>query len=210
MEVLIAGSGRDEVAMKQRGSRPRPRILPVEEPDEATSATLAQTLVSTSDRPLTIFRTLAHHPRLLKRFNVLGGLFMVHGELTARERELVVLRVAWRSRSGYEWGQHVLIARQAGIDDATIAAVADQDSALWTSAERDLFRFVDELLDTADVSDAMWDAQRARWTDAQLIELVMLVGFYRMTAGFLNVLGVQPEGQLPGWPTDSHELEARP
>jgi alkylhydroperoxidase family enzyme len=208
MEVVVAGSGRNEVAMKQQGSRPR--IPPVEEPDEATSKTLAQTLVSTSDRPLAIFRTLAHHPRLLKRFNVLGGLFMAHGELPARERELVVLRVAWRSHAEYEWSQHVIIARQAGIDDVTIAAVADEGSALWTRAERDLFGFVDELLDTADVGDAMWDAQRERWTDAQLIELVMLVGFYRMAAGFLNVLGVQPEARLPGWPADSHGLEAHP
>jgi 4-carboxymuconolactone decarboxylase len=186
--------------MKQQGSRPR--IPPVEDPDEATSQTLARTLVGTSGRPLAIFRTMAHHPRLLKRFNVLGGLFMAHGELPVRERELVVLRVAWRSRSHYEWGQHVLIARQAGIDDAAIAAVAELGSALWTGAERDLFRFVDELLDTADAGDETWDAQRARWTDAQLIELVTLVGFYRMTAGFLNVFGVQPEAQLPGWPGD--------
>jgi 4-carboxymuconolactone decarboxylase len=49
-------------------------------------------------------------------------------------------------------------------------------------------------------SDATFAALRRRWNDAELVELVALVGFYRMVSGLLNTLGVAPEDGLPGWP----------
>lgn len=181
-----------------------PRIAPLEEPGPEVAETLSRTLADDDGVPLNIFRTLAHHPRLLKRFNALGGVFLAHGEMPARERELVVLRTAWRSGSEYEWGQHVVIGRRVGLTDDEIVRLArpDEDDC-WSAADTALLRFTDELLDTADVGPEAWQAQRERWSDAQLVELVMLVGFYRMVAGFLKTAGVRQEDDLPGWPERS-------
>ena len=179
------------------------RIEPLRDPTGAVAELLGKTLAGPGDGPLNVFATLARHPRLLKRFNALGGLFVVHGELPERERELVVLRTAWTTRSEYEWGQHVLLGRRAGVTDAEMARLTGPvEGTGWATDDAALLDFVDELLSTSDVSDERWAVQRERWSDAQLLELVMLAGFYRMLAGFLNAVRVQPDGDLPGWPSD--------
>jgi 4-carboxymuconolactone decarboxylase len=184
-----------------------PRISPVTDPSPDVAETLAKTLATGDGRPLNIFATLAQHPRLLKRFNVLGGMFLAHGLLPARERELVVLRVAWRCRSVYEWGQHVLIGRKAGITDAELVALTRPVAeGGWSRADATLLEFTDEVLDRVDVSDEVWQAAAENLSDDQLIELTMLVGFYRMAAGFLNAVRVEREAQLPGWPEAAEDV----
>jgi alkylhydroperoxidase family enzyme len=179
-----------------------PRVPPINDPEPEVAELLEKTLGDLSDVPLAIFRTMAHHPRLLKRFNLLGGFFLGRGELPARERELAILRTAWRSRAIYEWAQHVLIGRRAGLTDDEISRVArDEITDEWATGDQVLLRAADELLDQVDISDDTWAALGERWSEAERIELVALIGFYRMVAGFLNTTGVQREEHLPGWPS---------
>ncbi|MBN9111768.1 MAG: carboxymuconolactone decarboxylase family protein [Pseudonocardia sp.] len=179
-----------------------PRVTPVADPDPEVAEMLAKTMGDDRGVPLAIFRTMARHPRLMKRFNVLGGFFLTRGELPARERELVVLRTAWRCGCVYEWAQHVLIGGRSGLTDEEIARVAG-DSEEWSPRDRTLLRAADEVLDTVDVSDATWADLGDDWTDVQRVELVVLVGFYRMAAGFLNATGVVKDADLPDWPAGS-------
>ena len=160
---------------------------------------LARTLADPSGRPLNIFATLAHHPRLLNRFNVLGGLFLGRGLLPARERELVILRTGWRTRCEYEFGQHVLLGRRAGLGDDEIRRVAIED-ADWPPDDALLIRLSDEIHMTRDVSDELWEALSGRWDHPALLELVALAGFYGMVAGLLNAARVRRDPGVPGWP----------
>jgi alkylhydroperoxidase family enzyme len=182
------------------------RVAPVD-PDGLVGTEIAEVLAKTAVRDgqaLNIFRTLAHQPTLLKRFNLLGGAFLAHGVLPARERELVILRVGWNCRSVYEFGQHTLMGRSAGLSDEEIAALATtralRTDTPWSADDEALIALADELCADDCVSDATFAALRKRWNDAELVELVALAGFYRMVSGFLNTLGVQPEDGLPGWP----------
>jgi alkylhydroperoxidase family enzyme len=52
---------------------------------------------------LNIFATLAHHPRLLKRWPAFGGTLLFRGQLPARDRELLILRTAWLCKAESEW-----------------------------------------------------------------------------------------------------------
>lgn len=178
-----------------------PRIAPVDEPEPDVAELLSKTMSDDNGVPLAIFRTMARHPRMMKRFNVLGGFFLTRGQLPARERELCILRTAWRTGCEYEWAQHVLIGRHAGLTDEEIERVVNgAESGCWSEPDAVLLRMTDEVMDHVDVSDETWDELAANFSDAQLIELVTLVGFYRMTAGFLNATGVRKETELPGWP----------
>jgi alkylhydroperoxidase family enzyme len=185
---------------------PRPtsaRLAPVDPlgtvPEELAEA-LAKTLIRDGEA-LNIFRTLAHQPTLLKRFNLLGGAFIAHGLLPAREREIVILRVGWNCRSVYEFGQHTVLGRDVGLSDDEIASLATtRASGAWSADDEALIALADEICADDCASDATFTALRRRWSDAELVELVALVGFYRMVSGLLNTLGVQPEEGLPGWP----------
>jgi alkylhydroperoxidase family enzyme len=176
-----------------------PRIAPVRDPDPETADLLSKTLVGDGP-PLNVFTTLARHPRLLKRFNVLGGFFLTRGSLPARDREIVVLRSAWRSGSEYEFGQHVLIGRRSGLTDAEIDALA-KERADWPANDAALVAVADEVDRDAVVSSATWEALRASYDEQQLIEVILLAGFYRMLAGLLNTLGVERDEGVPGWPS---------
>ncbi|MCW2529702.1 MAG: hypothetical protein JWM76_4562 [Pseudonocardiales bacterium] len=169
-----------------------PRIDPVTEPTDEQAALLARTLPGADGQPLNVFKTLAHRPEMLRRMNALGGYFFVHTTINARDRELVILRVAARTHSSYETAQHEVIAARCGLEPAEIAAALDRDPAYtWPPPDGALLQFVDELLATDSVSDSAWASVSDRFTEVERGELLLLVGYYRLLAGFLN--GVQVE-----------------
>lgn len=153
------------------------------------------------EQPLTIFRTLAHHPRLMRKVMALGNRFLFDGNLLdARAREIMILRGAYRTGSVYEFGQHTLIGEREGLSAEEIARLARPDPGTWPGRERTLVTVVDELVDTDTLSDTTWAALRAEHDDATIVEILLLPGFYRMLAGFLNATGVEREPETPGWP----------
>jgi 4-carboxymuconolactone decarboxylase len=182
----------------------RPRIDPIDL-DEVTDDELRTTLAGalTHDgRPLNIFGVLAHHPKLLKRFNLLGGFLLNKGLLPERERELVILRVGWNARAVYEFGQHTVIGRRCGLTDDEVAALTRAvDDHGWSADDRALIALADDLAADDCVSDETWSALTGRWSDAELVELLVVAGFYRLVSGFLNSAGVQLDDGVPGFPT---------
>jgi 4-carboxymuconolactone decarboxylase len=179
-----------------------PRIMPVEDLDESQRGELAKTLLEPGAQPLNLFTTLAHHPLLLRRVNALGGVFIAHGQLSPRLRELVILRVAYRLRSSYEFAQHVVLGTRVGLTGDELKNLAgDLDPAFWDAETFALLGFVDQLLDDGTVSDASWDATTQRMSTSEVIELILLVGYYRMVADFLRTTRVSLEAHLapPAW-----------
>jgi alkylhydroperoxidase family enzyme len=172
-----------------------PRIppLPREGRDPRTEE-LLEPLRGPDGTELNIFATLAHHPKLLKRWSAFGGVLLYGGVLPARERELLILRAGYLCRAHYEWGQHVAIGRAAGLSDDDIARVAaGPDAEGWSPDDAALLRAADELHRDSRIGDATWTALAERWDEPQLIEVCMVVGQYHLVAFTLNSLGVEPE-----------------
>ena len=150
---------------------------------------------------LNIFRTLANHPGLAKRWLVFGNHVLAKSTLPARERELVILRVGWLCRSGYEWGQHVVIGKASGLSDEEIARIPKgPDAPGWSTLDRALLRATDELHGDAFISDATWAELAGSFGTQQLMDLVFTVGQYNLVSMALNSFGVQPEPGLPALP----------
>ena len=187
--------------MTDTPSRPsQPRIEPITEFDGELEEILANALRH-DGKPLNIFGTLGHHPKLLKRFNLLGGFLLNKGLLPPRERELVILRVGANARAEYEFGQHTVIGLNCGLEQAEIdALVRPPDAHDWSDDDRALVALADDLHADDCVSDATWAALTTRWSDAELAELLVVAGFYRLVSGFLNSTGVQLDDGVPGFP----------
>lgn len=174
-----------------------PRIQPVRRADADHWQTVLFDTFGPGE-PLHLFGTMAHHSKLLKDWLPLGGRLLYGGLLDDRTRELVILRTSARCGSAYEWGQHVAIARGAGLsDDEMLACAASEVAEPLSDADRVLLRAVDEIVDDHTMSDATWQSLAARFDDAEAIELIMLIGHYAMLAGLLNGLGVRTERPLP-------------
>ncbi|MEY2475965.1 MAG: 4-carboxymuconolactone decarboxylase [Actinomycetota bacterium] len=176
---------------------PRMPPLPADERDERTSE-LLQGLMGGGD--MNIFTTLARHPKLLKRWAAFGGTLLAGGDLPGREREILVLRTGANCGSDYEWGQHVRIGKDAGLTDDEIHRIYDGPDAGWGDDDRALIVAADELHNDSRISDGTWAALRGRYTDKQLIELLMVVGQYHLVSFTLNSLGVQREPGVEGFP----------
>ncbi len=150
---------------------------------------------------LNIFRTLAQHPKLLKRWLVFGTHVLGKSTLPARDRELLILRIGWLCGSEYEWTQHVAIGKLCGLSDDDIARIAVGPDAEGLDAfDRVQLRAVDELRRDAFISDATWAALAERYDAQQMLDLVFAVGQYQMVSMALNSLGVQLEDFTPRLP----------
>jgi alkylhydroperoxidase family enzyme len=147
---------------------------------------------------LNIFRTLAHHPDLMRRWLVFGNHILGKSTLPARERELLILRIGFLCQSGYEWGQHVLIARREGMSDDEIrSAKSGSTTAELPEVDRLLLRAAEELHADAFISDPTWQGLSEHFSTEQLMDIVFTVGQYNLVSMALNSFGVQADPGLP-------------
>ncbi len=148
-----------------------------------------------------IFATLARHPDLFKAWLPFGAYLLQAGTLPARDRELLILRTGANCGCSYEWGQHVLVAAQIGMERGEVERVlAGPGADGWSEHDAALLRAADELHANAAITDATWSQLERTYDEVQMIEAVMLIGHYRMVANALNSFGVELDDWLEPLP----------
>jgi alkylhydroperoxidase family enzyme len=164
-------------------------MVPASPPYPASIQSALDKIMPAGAEPIHLFRVLARDERLFSRF--FGGALLDRGQLSLREREIVILRVCANNRSEYEWGVHVtFFAEQAGLSSEQVAATLAPHSAtgVWSDREQLLLRLCDELQVGTTVSDGLWMELSGAWSDAARLELLMLIGFYRTVSVLTNTL----------------------
>ena len=180
-----------------------PRIPPTTraDRDERTEELLAGMMRRPDGTDMNIFATLAHHPKLLKRWAAFGGTLLFGGTLPPRDRELLILRTALLCDAEYEWGQHVTIGLGLGVTQEEIDRLSGTgDDNDWSETDRALLTAAEELHEGSVISDGTWEQLAAAYDYQQLIEICMVIGQYHMVAFTLNSLGIEPEPGLPEFP----------
>ncbi len=181
-----------------------PRIPPL--PEAEWSEEIRERLESLrrDGRVYNIFATLAHHPKLLHSWLVFGSHVLSRSTLPARERELAILRVGWLCRAEYEWGHHVAIGKQTGLDSDDIERIKKgADAPGWQPFEATLLRAVDELHTGSFISNSTWQALAERYSAEQLFDFIFTVGEYKLVSMALNSLGVQLEEGFEGFTNEA-------
>lgn len=181
-----------------------PRIEPLAPPYTPELEALLQRITPpAAPSVLSLFRVLAHHPVLAERMSGWGGFLLGRKAcLPLRDREVVIDRVCARCGAGYEWGVHVAaFGEAAGFTNAQNNAIAHGNArdASLTPRDRLLVRMVDELHDTGTVGDALWLDLAALWSAQQLLELLMLAGWYHAISYVCNAARVPPESWAVPW-----------
>ena len=169
-----------------------PRIAPLQDAElnDAQLAILSPLIAQ--NQLFNIFRTFAQTPEALKTFLAWGGYIMsADNSLTPRQREIVILRVGYLCKSGYEFAQHVLIGLQSGLTQAEIAKIKQGSEAGWMPDEAALIRMSDELVRDHFVSDSTWAQLRAHLDQKPCMDAVYTAGQYTQVSMFLNTFGVQ-------------------
>jgi 4-carboxymuconolactone decarboxylase len=175
----------------------RPRIAPLPQGEWSDEQRELLTRGNPS-RVLNIFSTLIRHSDLYRRWIPFGNHVLFKSSLSARERELAILRVGHLCRSGYEFHQHTRIGKAVGLNDADIERIQSGPAATgWTARDAALLRAVDELHSDQFIGDETWEQLRQHFDDRQLMDLVFTVGQYTMVSMALNSFGVQIEDEGP-------------
>jgi alkylhydroperoxidase family enzyme len=189
-----------------------PRLAPV--PREAWSEEMIDALRLAFPEPVverflagpdgagvpTAIATMLHHPALAGPWLAYNNVLLWSPALAHRLRELMVLRIAWRARSSYEWVQHVKLGERYDVTrDDVIAVTVGPDADRWTPLERDLLTATDELLDAHRIADDTWARLAEQLDERQLVEAVFVAGTYSCLAMVLNSFGLQLDAGLdPG------------
>ena len=177
------------------------RIAPRAQPySTEIDETLAR-LMPPGRAPLNLFRTLAKNERVLAR--VLAGGLLDKGTLCLRDREIVIDRTCARCGCEYEWGVHVaFFAERAGLTAQEIedTCAGSPASTAFPPRDRLLLRLVDELHDASTVSDDLWAELKEHWEPDQLIELLVLCGFYHLISFAARGLNLELEADAARFP----------
>lgn len=152
-----------------------------------------------------IFKVLSIHSSLFFPWLHFASKLMPYGLLPARERELIILRVAWLCRSRYEWAQHIEIGQQkAKLNDDDIICVSKGSDAFDNIKEKTIIDACDELIANKIIEESTWNMLSSLYSEKEIIEITMLIGHYEMLAGFLNSAGIELEEQVASYLTAFH------
>jgi 4-carboxymuconolactone decarboxylase len=181
-----------------------PRMEPPATVTEDTQRFLQGTKFYREGRPLYAHQIFSNHPPAAKSLNR----FLDWGDdavLCQRERRMLILRTSKRTRCGYEWGVHSQQGERAGDLSAEEVTALDQDpfpSSLWSERERTLLDLTDSVCRTDTLTDEEWDRSSKVLSAQDILEALVVVGYYRMCSGLINAVGVPSEGDLASNPND--------
>jgi alkylhydroperoxidase family enzyme len=163
--------------------------------DPASAPPKVQEALAGLAAPLNIFRMVAHATANLRPFLRYGGSILGRQQLSARLRELAILRVAHLSHARYEWVQHVPIAKATGVTDTQIAALeaGDATAACFDARDQLVLRFTDEVVRDVRASDATFAAMAGGFPPQEIVELILAIGFYMAVARLLETTAVDIE-----------------
>jgi 4-carboxymuconolactone decarboxylase len=139
-----------------------------------------------------------------------AGILGPQSSLDPREREIIIDRTCARCECEYEWGVHVAAFGEAcGLDRTQLEDTASGtvEKALWSEHERVLIRLVDELHETATISDAVWEQLVAIWSTAQILEMIIIVGWYHLISFVANAAHIEYEPWAARFPQNEREKE---
>ena len=142
---------------------------------------------------LNLHRAIARSPNSLRNFLRLGNSLLVYGQLAPNLRELAILRIAQLTGADYEWAHHVPIAKQAGVSQAQMEALADwRNAAEFNATERSALGYIEAATNRA-VTDSVFEALRSQLSEEEVTELTLVCGYWGMVACILLALKIDLE-----------------
>jgi alkylhydroperoxidase family enzyme len=176
------------------------RIKSLEPPYSEQIQNLFSVVMPQGMSPLNIFRAVGNNERVLSRM-VRGGL-LDKGSISLAQRELVILRTCAICKAEYEWGVHVAgFAAKAGFTPEQISDTCSDsaNAGIWSSEQLLLMQLVDEFNQTATLSDEVWVKLREKFSEEQMIEVIMVAGLYHAVSFVVNGLRIEHEKFAPSF-----------
>ena len=165
-------------------------------PNAAFDPALQKRLEDLWGQPVNLYKALANHPAFVGAWTEFAQSMRVDTKTPRGLRELMILRSGQVQKSEYEWAQHLRMARKAGVREAQIEQLADwRTSAEFTEQERAALGLL-EGVTAGKVDDATWQKAAGQFSREEMVELVLVAGFYSMVARVLDALRVELDDDI--------------
>lgn len=188
--------------LREPEHRPAPRIAPLEAPFEPEVGEQLAAMMPPGAPPIALFRTFARNLPMAEAMRGWGSYELSRRlSLTMRDREVLIDRTCARCGCEYEWGVHVAVfAERVGLDAHQVRSLTHggADDPCWVD-ERDrlLIRAADALHDRATVDDELWAHLARTFSEPELLDLLLLCGWYHAISYAANAAGVPHEEGAP-------------
>ncbi|MDG2112460.1 MAG: carboxymuconolactone decarboxylase family protein [Actinomycetota bacterium] len=179
--------------------------VPVERwPDDllASTRTWPRFADAPERRSAGVYCTLANHPALFESIGPMMAHLLVDNSLSDRHREIAIVRSCLLDGGDYPYRQHVRIAKTAGVDETTLAALAERNGVPADEADAAVVTVIDELHRTNRLTDHTWASGEQHLGLAGLLDTIATAGFYGLVSFALSTAGTPLEpgsGELPDW-----------
>jgi alkylhydroperoxidase family enzyme len=204
------GADRPRSSFTSKSGATSDPMLPLLSIDE--SARLGERLgIERSFATSNVFRALLNSPSATAGFFAVVNALLFHNKVASRARELVILRIGWHTGSEYVFCQHVRFSRELGIPDEEILGVRDpQRCHAYSKTDRAVLHLADELHEHAEVTRSTWTELEKAFAHDELVELLLIAGFWRMAAGFIKSAKIPLDAGVPSWPEGRKPYNATP
>ncbi|MEP7308415.1 MAG: carboxymuconolactone decarboxylase family protein [Acidobacteriota bacterium] len=201
---LSAGTIPDRPGGTRAVQLAKPRIPPLKEAEWTDRHRQLAAKFGRGGRAGNDLKTLLHVPEMVEGLMPFNIYVSNESSLSARHRELLILRTAWLCGNQYVWSSHAAPARTAGLTAGDIRRIAQGAGAQgWEPFEATILRTADELYRNSSISDATWKALSARYDMHHLMDAVMTVADFTTLSIMYNAMGVSPdEAAVDRLPTD--------
>ncbi len=172
--------------------------VPYLTPETATGE-VAEILAKLRDRGtrMHLIEAVANSTGAFRNFVRFGHSLRYYTRLLRKLREIVILRLAERTKSPYEWNQHEPSARREGVTDDQIGALRTGDISRGVFDERELavLRFADEAVEMG-LADETFEEVKRFLDPEEIVDLVLTVGWWGgMAPRVIAALAIEPEAE---------------
>jgi alkylhydroperoxidase family enzyme len=179
-----------------------PRIDPVEPPYRDDVGRRLEAMMPAGVPPILLFRTFVRNLPMADAMGTWGAYELSKRlSLSMRDREIVIDRTCARCGCEYEWGVHVaFFADRVGLNSDQVASLthgASTDACWMTSRERVLIDVCDSLHDASIIDDPLFERLTGQLTDTEILDVLMLCGWYHAISFTANGVGLSLEDWAP-------------
>jgi alkylhydroperoxidase family enzyme len=170
-------------------------------PDQSDLPEEYQDLIVSDLQPgktVNVYRAIGNNPPVLAGLRSFLGQLWSESGLSDYQRELVILSVAKAVDSAYEWHQHVGIARDAGVSDDEILAIATNDITMFDTREQAMLKYAHAAM-TGDVTDELHNTAATHFDEYTIVGLAAVASGYVLLARLIDACGVEIEDDFVGW-----------
>lgn len=156
---------------------------------------VAADVAARGGRPLNLYKVLANAPKMLRAWVEMAYAVRLDCQTPRTLRELMILRTAQMQDSAYEWHQHRIMAREAGVPELQVAELSMwRHSRAFDARERAALAFTEAIV-ACDVDDAAHAALARHFSAEECLELAMTAAYYCMVPRVLSAIAVTPDGE---------------